>query len=252
MESKAPPRPAGSPSPGSPRLSFAPQTSHAFKSQSSDSKKKKKKKIPVPVFTRFPRPVPPSNPRPQSGLRSGSSGRAGVLQPRFFPWTQLQPRLPGNPGELSRRRTSLAGETPSATCWTRAGRSPYTWGPGSGVRVPGLSHVLRGGVSYCCHPQPLPAQSSSPARSRAPRLRPPDLVAVENLSHPRPSRLPSRLRSTRERLEPGGAAEHVRLRSVRGFPQTPPLALPAPGCHGDACLPARAREGHAGQLSWLV
>lgn len=144
--------PAGSPSPGSPRLSFAPQTSRAFKSQSSESKKK----IPVPAFTRFPRPVPPSNPRPQSGPRSGSSRRAGVLQPRFFPWTQLQPWLPGNPGELSRRRTSLAGETPSATCWTRAGRSPYTWGPGSGVWVPRLFQVLRDGVTLFSVPA-LPA-----------------------------------------------------------------------------------------------
>lgn len=143
MESKAPPRQGHLPR-GVPASRSPPKPATLLK---ANPQIQKKKKNPVPAFTRFPRPVPPSNPRPQSGLRSGSSRRAGVLQPRFFPWTQLQPWLPGNPGELSRRRTSLAGETPSATCWTRAGRSPYTWGPGSGVWVPRLFQVLRDGVT---------------------------------------------------------------------------------------------------------
>lgn len=94
---------AGSPSPGESPPLVCPPNQQRFSKPILRLKKKKKFQFqPSPVPPR-PRPVPPSNPRPQSGLRSGSSGRAGVLQPRFFPWTQLQPWLFGNPGEFSRR-----------------------------------------------------------------------------------------------------------------------------------------------------
>lgn len=92
---------AGSPSPGESPLFFRPPNQQRFPKPILRLKKKKKIQFqPSPVS---PRPVPPSNSRSQSGLRSGSSRRAGVLQPRFFPWTQLQPWLFGNPGEFSRR-----------------------------------------------------------------------------------------------------------------------------------------------------
>ena len=87
---------------GVPASRLPPKPATLFKANPQIKKKKKFQFQPSPVPPR-PRPVPPSNPRPQSGLRSGSSGRAGVLQPRFFPWTQLQPWLFGNPGEFSRR-----------------------------------------------------------------------------------------------------------------------------------------------------
>lgn len=92
---------AGSPSPGGvPASRSPPKPATVFKANPQIKKKKKFQFQPSPVS---PRPVPPSNSRSQSGLRSGSSRRAGVLQPRFFPWTQLQPWLFGNPGEFSRR-----------------------------------------------------------------------------------------------------------------------------------------------------
>lgn len=84
---------------GVPASRSPPKPATLFKAN-PQIKKKKFQFQPSPVSSP---PVPPSNPRPQSGLRSGSSRRAGVLQPRFFPWTQLQPWLFGNPGEFSRR-----------------------------------------------------------------------------------------------------------------------------------------------------
>lgn len=101
MESKSSPRPGHLPRGESPLLVRLPNQQRFSKPILRLKKKKKKFQFqPSPVS---PRPVPPSNSRSQSGLRSGSSRRAGVLQPRFFPWTQLQPWLFGNPGEFSRR-----------------------------------------------------------------------------------------------------------------------------------------------------
>lgn len=90
----------GSPSLGESPSLVRPPNQQRFSKPILRFKKKKFQFQPSPVS---PRPVPSSNPRPQSGLSSGSSRRAGVLQPRFFPWTQLQPWLFGNPGEFSRR-----------------------------------------------------------------------------------------------------------------------------------------------------
>lgn len=106
-----------------------------------------------------------------------------MLQPRFFPWTQLQPWLPGNPGELSRRRTSLTGETPSATCWTRAGRSPYTWGQGRAFGSPVFSTSCET-VPHCFQSQSSLVFKSSPEPYPAPSA--PRFSSCRNPRHPCP------------------------------------------------------------------
>lgn len=71
-----------------------------------------------------------------------------MLQPQFFPWTQLQSWLLGNPGELSRRRTSLAGGTPERHLLDPCRPELTHLGePGSGLWVPRLFHDLRDSVS---------------------------------------------------------------------------------------------------------
>lgn len=94
-----------------------------------------------------------------------------MLQPRFFPRTQLQPRLPRNPGAPSRARVSLAGGTPGAICWTRPGWSPQTPARGRALRFPQPVWCPAGGCSLfpapglpACVPTRPPA-TLQPARS---------------------------------------------------------------------------------------
>lgn len=79
--------PAGSPSPGSPRLSFAPQTSRAFKSQSSESKKKFQFQ-PSPVS---PAPCLPATLDPNPGQEAGAAGGQGCSSPGFSPGPSCSP-----------------------------------------------------------------------------------------------------------------------------------------------------------------
>lgn len=96
-------------------------------------------------------------------------------------------------------------------------------------------------VSHCFRSQPF--RLSLQIRSHPPHLRLPDLVALETLS---PPTCPL-LSDPRGKDSWGGAAEQCAC----AVPADPPLTLPAPSCHGDACMLARAWEGHAGQfLGW--
>lgn len=77
------PSQAGSPSPGSPRLSFAPQTSNVFQGQSSGPKENKK--IPVPAFPRSPSPCLAASLDPSPGSEAGAAGGQGCSSPGFSP-----------------------------------------------------------------------------------------------------------------------------------------------------------------------
>ena len=94
-----------------------------------------------------------------------------MLQPRFFPRTQLQPRLPRNPGAPSRARVNLAGGTSGAICWTRPGWSPQTRARGRELGVPPAFSVVSKGCLQLQSVQPVPR----PGPLRPSRL--PDLAA---------------------------------------------------------------------------
>lgn len=119
-----------------------------------------------------------------------------MLQPRFFPRTQLQPRLPRNPGAPSRAPTSPAGGTPGATCRPRAGASPQT---GARGRTRGLPRPFR------C-PTGGQLVVSAPALPARPRTRPGPPPACRT-RWPVPARRPLWLRVPRGARGPSRAAE---------------------------------------------
>ena len=88
-----------------------------------------------------------------------------MLQPRFFPRTQLQSRLPRNPGAPSRARVNLVGGTSGAICWTRPGWSPQTRARGRALGVPPVFSVVSKGCfqlqSVQSVPRPGPLRPSS-------------------------------------------------------------------------------------------
>lgn len=159
-----------------------------------------------------------------------------MLQPRFFPRTQLQPRLPRNPGAPSRARVNLAGGTSGAICWTRPGWSPQTRARGRALGVPPAFSV----VSSSSSSSPFPDQ-------------PPSLQLARFSGFP----LPPSLLAPSPRL--GDADEAVPAAAGRGFsapaqrrlvPQARAPATPFPphaqGCRGDACrlLPEKVTRGN--------
>lgn len=166
-----------------------------------------------------------------------------MLQPRFFPRTQLQSRLPRNPGAPSRARVNLVGGTSGAICWTRPGWSPQTRARGRVLGVPPAFSVVSKGCFQLQSVQPVPR----PGPLRPSSL--PDLAAF-----PCPPAFLPRVPAWVTRSKPGWEPRTgVSLRLRRGgwsrrlalLPLNPPP--PRPG------LPRRrvqalARESHAGQL----
>lgn len=160
-----------------------------------------------------------------------------MLQPRFFPRTQLQPRLPRNPGAPSRASTSPAGGTPGATCWTRSGARPQTGARGRCGGSAGAFAVPREGGSW---PQPRPFQTvlgPNPASSGRPAT-----VALAGSPGPL-APAPRGAHAGRGGLPRGGAELPCACAEDAGLAGTRPGRSPVParGCLGDACRRGRER-----------
>lgn len=176
-----------------------------------------------------------------------------MLQPRFFPRTQLQPRLSRNPGTPSRARVSLADGTSGAICWTRPEWSSQTRARGRALGLPQPFQCPAGGHSLF----PAPVLTARPQTRPPVPLQPPSSPPGLAASPCPPALLPrlpagvTRAQSSRERL----IRASLRLRRGRwlGALGPPPLAPPphrpaarARGCQGDACRrrPERATRGN--------
>lgn len=172
-----------------------------------------------------------------------------MLQPRFFPRTQLQPRLPRNPGAPSRAPTSPAGGTPGATCRTRAGASPQARARG---RARGLPRPFRcpagaGGAARALSPSP-PSPSSD-------HTRPPPACQTRWPARGGPALLaagPRGAHAGRVGRPGGGAGLPCACAVETGLAGSRPgrSPLPARGCLGDACRRGRERGSRGDFPSW--